>query len=140
MKKLGLLLLVLMSLVVSGCSIKNIEAGKQNKESVPDCVVSNDLNSAYSLTIIANREEIDNKEEFAKLLIERVRNNDFKTIMFSYDVKGYPVGLQMSVYLSEKAWQDRKKEPYMNISFEQESIVNGYNIVDDYDKFELKID
>ena len=61
--------------------------------------------------------------------------------MFSYDISGYPTSLRMSVYLREADWQDRDTDPFMEISFTQEDrIANGYNIVDDYDKFTLEID
>lgn len=127
---LTMLLMVIMVLV--GC------AKSETQSAIPDCVVSNSSNDEYSLIIIANQEKIENKEEFARQLIEQVRNNEFKTIMFSFDETGYPTRLEITVYLNEKDWKSHN-EPYMNVSFKQNSILDGYNIVEHYDRFHLEI-
>lgn len=124
--------LLLVALLSIGC------ARSETQSDIPDCVISNSMNDDYSLTIIANREEIEDKEAFAKELIEQVRNNGFKTIMFSFEETGYPTSLDMTVYLNKKDWESRK-EPYMKVTFRQENAVDGYNIVEDYDKFQLEI-
>jgi len=129
MKKVLVTLICVM--LLCGCSCKEELSG------IADCVNSFNSNEYYYLSIIANQEEIDNKEEYALQLIEKVKNNDFKTIMFSYDVGGYPIGLEMNVYLTE---EDKKNgDLFMCVRFTQENSVNGYNIVDDYDKFTLEI-
>lgn len=142
MKRIIALCMTLLVFVLAGCGTKKVETSRGFEEGVPDCVVSNHSSDGdYSLLIIANQDEINDKESFAKLLIEKVTNNDFKTIMFSYDEVGYPTRLQMSVYLSEEDWKDRNKDPYMEVSLTQEDkIKNAYNIVENYEKFELKID
>lgn len=117
------------------------EVGNRAEDTTePDCVSSIHSDADYKLTIIANREEITDKEEFAKELIEKARNNGFKTIMFSYDLSGYPTSLDMKVYLTQEDWQDRDTEPIMKISVQQEDWGNGYNIVEHLDKFEIVID
>lgn len=104
---------------------------------VSDCVVCNTSNSEYTLTIIANQEKIQDKEAFAKQLIEQVRNNDFKTILFSYDEVGYPTRLDMTVYLNEDDWQNHIS--VMCVSLTQQNILDNFNIVENLDKFEMKI-
>lgn len=106
--------------------------------SKPDCVSSYSSNSEYSLTIIANRKSIDDKEAFDKELIEHVKDNNFKTILFSYDATGYPTSLQMTIYLNEKEWKNHNL--FMTATFKQDNILDNYNIVEHYDKFTLKID
>lgn len=130
MKRFQVVLIILLILLVSGC-------GTDNQQSSPDCVISNSTNDEYNLTIIANQDEIEDKEEFAKQLIEQVYHNDFKTIMFSFDETGYPTRLQMTVYLDEKDW--KKHDAFMNVSLEQKDLLAGYNIVEHYEKFHLKI-
>lgn len=120
------------TIVIIGC------AKNETQSDIPDCVISNSLNDDYSLTIIANQEAIEDKEAFAKKLIEQVRNNGFKTIMFSFEETGYPTSLQMTVYLSEKEWKNH--DIFMTVSFEQEDILAGYNITEHYEKFDLEID
>ena len=133
--------LIVMVLGISGCR-KNY-AGKVEKNDwlKADCVVSNHFSDGdYNLTIIANQDEIEDKEEYARMLIEKVQKNEFETIMFSYDMTGFPTGLQMTVYLSEDDWKNKNIEPYMEVFLEQDDFMKGYNIVDDYDKFTLGID
>ena len=141
MKKERIFLLVFLVTIVSWCGVNRMVSNAESKESVPDCVVSNCSSGDYWLTIIANREEIKEKEEFAKELIEQVRHDGFHRIKFFFEDTGvYPTGLRMSVYLTEEDWEDRDTEPYMVASFRQENIVDGYNIVENYERFELKID
>lgn len=142
MKKLGAFILVLLILTLTACGTNNTETTREDEGGVPDCVVSNHSSDGdYRLIILANQDRIEDKEAYAKMLIEKVQKNDFKTIMFSYDMNGYPTRLNMSVYLSEADWKDHDTNPYMEISFTQEDrIANGYNIVDDYDKFTLEIE
>ncbi len=133
-------ILVMLLILVSGCGVQKTEPDLKNTSMIPDCVVSNSSNADYSLTIIANRNEIEDKEAFAEQLIEQVKSNGFKRIMFSFEETGYPTGLQMTVYLTEEDWQDQSVEPYMKITLRQESLVNDYNIVENYDKFKLEIE
>lgn len=131
MKRIGIVLLILLIFVVSW-------GGKRNTQSdIPDCVISNSMNDDYSLTIIANREEIEDKEAYAKELIEQVRNNGFKTIMFSFEETGYPTSLDMTVYLNEKDWKNHTS--VMSVSLRQQNILDGFNIVDNLDKFQMEI-
>lgn len=96
---------MLLILTLTACGTKNTETSRKYEEGVPDCVVSNHSSDGdYSLIILANQDEIEDKEAYAKRLIEKVQKNYFKTIMFSYDMNGYPTRLRMSVYLSEADW------------------------------------
>ena len=125
-------------MVLAICFIMILGCGEK-EEMKPDCVISNSFNDDYFLTIIANKKMIEDDEQFAKQLIEQVCNNDFKSIMFSFEETGYPTGLSMHVYLTEREWKDRSIEPYMEISFRQENSVNGYNIVENYDEFKMEV-
>lgn len=116
---------------LSGCS------SEKNLNGTAECVNSIESNNFYNLSIIANQKEIENKEDYALHLIEKVRNNDFKKIMFSYDLSGYPTGVEMDVYLTQ---EDKDNHVlFMKVSFQQENFANEYNIVDHYEKFTLKI-
>ena len=121
-------------LILSACGMEKQSATQM----LPDCVNSIESNGEYKLAIIANRNIIEDKEAFAKQLIEQVRTNDFKTIYFSYDLSGYPTSLDMMVYLNEDEWD--KGNSVMEISLRQENWKDGYNIVDDLEKFKLEID
>ena len=128
LKNVGILLLIL---ILSGCATKQEEALE------PDCINSYVSNGDYDLIIIANQKEITNKEAFAEQVVEKVRKNDFKTILFSYDLGGYPTSLDMTVYLNEAELE--KSNAVMEISLKQEDWKDGYNIVENLDKFEMEI-
>ena len=64
----------------------------------PDVVSSISMNRDQYLTVAANRDNIEDKEEFAKLLIEMCKENSLHTIKFSTD-RGYATNVDMRVYL-----------------------------------------
>jgi len=140
MRKIKILVFLILLITMTGCQSSQIEKESKYVNGVPDCVSSFESNGDYQLMILAHQEEIVDKEAFSLKLIEMVRNNEFKTIMFSYDVNGYPVGVQMNVYLTEEDWKNKEIEPCMRVYFRQENIVSGYNIVEHYDEFQLNVE
>lgn len=113
---------------------------KKSEEEIsmePDVVSSISMNQDQYLTVVANRERIEDKEEFAKLLVKMYRENSFHTIKFSTD-RGCATGLNMRVYL----WEDEVEgnEPVMVVEYKAIEYGNKYNIVNNEDKFDLYID
>lgn len=103
----------------------------------PDVVSSISMNRDQYLTVVANRDNIEDKEEFAKLLIEMCKENSFHTIKFSTD-RGYATNVDMRVYL----FQDKIEghEPVMIVKYEPVEYGKGYDIVHNPDQFKLTID
>ena len=103
----------------------------------PDVVSSISMNRDQYLTVVANRDNIEDKEEFAKLLIEMCKENSFHTIKFSTD-RGYATNVDMRVYL----FQDKIEghEPVMIVKYEPIEYGKGYDIVHNPDQFKLTID
>lgn len=103
----------------------------------PDVVSSISMNRDQYLTVAANRDNIEDKEEFAKLLIEMCKENSFHTIKFSTD-RGYATSVDMRVYL----FQDKIEghEPVMIVKYEPVEYGKGYDIVHNPDQFKLTID
>lgn len=103
----------------------------------PDVVSSISINRDQYLTVVANRDNIEDKEEFAKLLIEMCKENSFHTIKFSTD-RGYATNVDMRVYL----FQDKIEghEPVMIVKYEPVEYGKGYDIVHNPDQFKLTID
>ena len=50
------------------------------------------------MTVVANKLIIPDKVAFAENLLDRTRRNDFKEVLFSYDVLGYPDRIKIKVY------------------------------------------
>lgn len=86
-------LALLVCCIGSGCSSK--------KEGEPDLLSSFSMNRDENLVVIANRNEIEDKDEFARLLVRMCKENSFQSIKFSTD-RGYATSLDMRVYL----WRD----------------------------------
>lgn len=103
----------------------------------PDVVSSISMNRDQYLTVVANQNNIEDKEEFAKLLIEMCKENSFHTIKFSTD-RGYATSVDMRVYL----FQDKIEghDPVMTVKYEPIEYGKGYDIVHNPDQFKLTID
>ena len=75
-------------------------------EGEPDVISSMIVNNEQYLTVVANRNEIENEEEFKKLLIKMYEENSFHSVKFSTDISD-PEKVYMKVY----RWRgDIKKE------------------------------
>ena len=70
-----------------------------------DNVVTNADTSGYTatLTITANKLFIVDKHKLQQVLTNHILNNDFKNMMFSYDVMGYPKECTVTVYTNDWA-------------------------------------
>lgn len=116
-----------------------LAAGYQKDKNVkPDMVSTiNSMNYEYC-SIIANRDDIPDKVEFALELIEMCRKNEYETIKFATDVRGFPAGLIMSVYLTQEDMENGKL--YMKIKYVAEEYDGNSNIKDDYEEYQLYVD
>ena len=82
-KKYALICLLLAAALVSGCAQKH-------KEGEPDVISSMKMNQDETLTVVANRNQIEDKENFAKLLVKKCKDNSFQSVRFSTDY-GYAI-------------------------------------------------
>ena len=113
---------------------------KKSKEEIsmePDVVSSISMNRDQYLTVVANRDRIENKEEFAKLLVKMCRENSFHTIKFSTD-REYATEIHMQVYLCEEDIEDANVA--MKIDYIQRKYNEKYDICNHLEKFELFVD
>lgn len=113
---------------------------KKSEEEIsmePDVVSSISMNRDQYLIVIANRDRIEDKEEFAKLLVKMCRENSFHTIKFSTD-RGYAAGIHMQVYLCEEDIEEANI--VMKIDFVQREHNEKYDICNNPEEFELHVD
>ena len=124
-----MLLALFICCIVSGCGSK--------KEGEPDLLSSFSMNHDENLVVIANRDEIEDKDEFARLLVRMCKENSFQSIKFSTD-RGYATSLDMSVYL----WWDEVEgnDPVMTVEYKQEEWNPDYDIINDPEEFRLYVD
>lgn len=113
---------------------------KKSKEEIsmePDGVSSISMNRDQYLTVVANRNRIEDKEEFAKLLVKMCRENSFHTIKFSTD-RGYATGIHMQVYLCDNDIEVAKMA--MKIDYLQREYNENYDICYYPEEFVLYVD
>ena len=103
----------------------------------PDGVSSISMNRDQYLTVVANRDRIEDKEEFAKLLVKMCRENSFHTIKFSTD-RGYATGIHMQVYLCDNDIEVAKMA--MKIDYLQREYNENYDICYYSEEFVLYVD
>lgn len=103
----------------------------------PDVVSSMKFNRDETLTVIANRDKIEDKEAFANLLLQMYKDNSFESMEFSVD-EGYPTSLDMRIY----SWKDEigKYDPIMTVEYKTEEWNPDYDIMNAPEQFHLYID
>ena len=91
-----------------------LEGEERRVEGEPDVISSMIVNNEQYLTVVANRNKIENEEEFTKLLIRMYEENSFHSVKFSTDMVE-PEKIYMKVYL----WKDevKKNQPNLGIEF-----------------------
>ena len=98
--------------VISGAVIMIIAAGSiygkpesGHKEGEPDVVGTFSVNRDENLTVVANRENIENREAFARELLQMYKGDSFRSTKFSTD-RGYATSLDMNIYLWKEDIED----------------------------------
>lgn len=108
----------------------------EERSGVPDVANSITFGADYHLTVVANSDKIEDKEEFARTVVHMCQNNSFSSVKFSTYIRGYPTGLDISVFLNRKDVEERK-EPVCKIEFKTDDFSKDYNIKDDVSKYHL---
>lgn len=78
-----------------------LEGEERRVEGEPDVISSMIVNNEQYLTVVANRNEIENEEEFTKILIKMYEENSFHSVKFSTDLAD-PEKVYMKVYLRKE--------------------------------------
>ena len=134
-KRICIVCVIMVFGIMAGCFLE--EKYENHIPMEPDVVSSISMNQDQYLTIVANRDKIEDKEEFAELLVKMCRENSFHTIKFSTD-RGYATEIHMQVYLCEEDIEDANV--VMEIDYVQREYNENYDICDNSEKFELHVD
>lgn len=134
-KRMCIVCVIMVFGIMAGCFLE--EKYENHIPMKPDVVSSISINRDQYLTVVANRDRIEDKEEFAKLLVKMCRENSFHTIKFSTD-RGYATGIHMQVFLCEEDIEDANV--VMEIDYVQREYNENYDICDNPEKFELHVD
>ena len=134
-KRICIVCVIIIFVIMTGYFFKKKSEKEISME--PDVVSSISMNRDQYLTVVANRNRIEDKEEFAKLLVKMCRDNSFHTIKFSTD-RGYATSVNMRVYL----WKEdiERNDPVMVVEYKSVGSRKKYDIQYDSEKYELFID
>lgn len=89
------------------------------------------------LNVVVNRLMVLDKRKVAEEIIEHCRKNDFRNVIFSYDV-AYLNKLEVSVYLSQRDVR-RGKEVFSFAYATKEEEMGEYNFIENPEKFRVEI-
>ena len=130
--------------VISGTAILIIAAGSiygkfesSHKEGEPDVVWTFSVNRDENITVAANREDIEDREAFARKLLQMYKDDSFHSTKFSTD-RGYAMSLDMNIYLWKEDIEDG--ESVMTAEYRPVEFGKDYDVVNNPDKFQLYID
>lgn len=98
-------MIVAVVLVLAVMMGSDLEWNEKRVEGKPDVISSMIVNNEQYLTVVANCNEIQNKEQFKKLLIRMYEENSFHSVKFSTDL----VDTEM-VYMEVYSWRDGIKK------------------------------
>lgn len=90
-----------------------LEGKERRVEGEPDVISSMIVNNEQYLTVVANRNEIKNEEEFTKLLIKIYEENSFHSVKFSTDLVDTE-----KVYMKVYFWRDEIKKSRYKLRME----------------------
>ena len=82
------ILLILGAVGVFRYGVQELEKWKESHLGIPDAVSSVSSNNWQYLKVVANSSRIDDKEAFARKVIQMCRENSFHSIRFSTDING----------------------------------------------------
>lgn len=96
--------------VISGLIICFIVVGIYLQFGREEMVINTKVNSyedgyEQEVCIVANKLFIWDREKYAKELVEKVIQNKFRNVHFSYDVMRFPDAIRVSVYYDKVAYK-----------------------------------
>lgn len=133
-KRICIVCVIMIFVIMTGYHFEKKSEEELSME--PDVVSSISMNQDQYLTVVANRDRIEDKEEFAKLLVKMCRENSFHTIKFSTD-REYATEIHMQVYLCEEDIEDANV--VMEIDYVQRVCNEKYDICNNPEEFELHV-
>lgn len=93
-----------------------LEGEERRVEGEPDVISSMIVNNEQYLTVMANRNKIENEEEFKKLLIRMYEENSFHSVKFSTDISD-PEKVYMKVYLFRETIKEKETDPILEFKY-----------------------
>lgn len=109
-------MVVVVVLVVAVMIGIGLEGEERRVEGEPDVINSMIVNNEQYLTVVANRNKIENEEEFTKLLIKMYEENSFHSVKFSTDMVE-PEKIYMKVYPFRETIKEKETDPILEFKY-----------------------
>lgn len=93
-----------------------LDGEERRVEGEPDVISSMIVNNEQYLTVVANRNEIENEEEFKKLLIRMYEENSFHSVKFSTNISD-PEKVYMKVYTFRETIKEKEMDPILEFKY-----------------------
>lgn len=114
--KWKMVIVVVLVLVVVTILEIGLEGEERRVEGEPDVISSIIMNNEQYLTVVANCNEIENEEEFTKLLIKMYEENSFHSVKFSTDLVD-PEKVYMKVYPFRETIKEKETDPILEFKY-----------------------
>ena len=93
-----------------------LDGEERRVEGEPDVISSMIVNNEQYLTVVATRNEIENEEEFKKLLIRMYEENSFHSVKFSTNISD-PEKVYMKVYTFRETIKEKEMDPILEFKY-----------------------
>lgn len=130
MKRKIIVVAMLVMCLLCSCEKKKEYIGEMDVTSSRSTLSSDGYRE--DITVVVDVEKIVDYEDCAWTIIDHYIANDFKSIKFSFDIKGYPYKLSADVYVVAN------DDPIFRMNYIADS--NRYNIKDNPNMYTLEIE
>lgn len=136
MKKRWFIYLIIGIIMITGGCLGYLQYGR-DMDVYGSYAMTADNYHEERLTILVNKLHVADQKACAEEIVKRCRENSFKSVRFSYD-QSVPNALYVTAYASK--WQAENGKQMFSFSYLPEDSEGTYNIVNDSDKFMLKLE
>lgn len=136
MKKRWFIYLIIGIIMITGGCLGYLQYGR-DMDVYGSYAMTADNYHEERLTVVVNKLYVADQKACAEEIVKRCRENSFKSVRFSYD-QSVPNALYVTVYASN--WQAERGKQMFSFSYLPENRNGTYNIVNDSDKFSLKME
>ena len=136
MKKRWFIYLIIGIIMITGGCLGYLQFGR-DMDVYGSHAMTADNYHEERLTVVVNKLYVEDQKVCAEEIVRRCKENSFKSVRFSYD-QSIPNALYVTVYSSKR--QAEKGIHMFSFSYLPEDGDGTYNIVNDSDKFMLKLE
>ena len=136
MKKRWFIYLIIGIIMITGGCLGYLQYGR-DMDVYGSYAMTADNYHEERLTVVVNKLYVADQKACAEEIVKCCRENSFKSVRFSYD-QSIPNALYVTAYASKR--QAERGKQMFSFSYLPEDSEGTYNIVNDSDKFILKLE